>query len=485
MRSGALAGVLQVVGLAMWWPFLRNSISGAVFADADPSGATFGAFLLVSAVLALVCVVVPCVVGGAERRRWPLVVLCAGASLMLALKYQSDNPVVAWLALALFAGAYVVLPIAWANELYGSLGWNVRRVLLVLIGSYALSFAVGLLSYAGYPWNLIRPVGAPVVSGVCWWLASSLPTAGRWGNAAEPPVVANLTALCVFAVVLNCIGSVPIGFLQVGSGAYDPNALTLARDCLNIVLAVCLLLAVAVSRRFENVLIPSILVLAAFILGGVAVASLAREDLFTVGVGCLAAGKSCFSILLFILAYVLGFRGLGWWRPARTFCVLLVLPTLASTLVWVRVVPWMVSDSGIGYSDFWGVLSLLFGGVVCVCLIGLLALIAMRVPRSVGDGGSYTLSVADAVAAVGGEHRLTPREQELLGLLCEGNTFKRAGELLSMSPSTVQTHSKSIYRKLDIHTKQEAIDLVSAVRSGSHSNRRRKHGDDRPLRTLP
>ena len=445
-----------------------------MFADVDPSGATFGAFLLVSTMLAFVCVAVPYAAGGAERGRWPLVILCAGTSLALALKCQGDNPVIAWLALALFAGVYVALPIAWANELYRSMGWDVRRVLLVLIGSYALSFVVGFFSYAGYPWNLIRPVGAPVVSGACWWLASGLSTAGRWEKTVEPPVVANLTALCVFAVVLNCIGSVPIGFLQVGSGAYDPNVLTFVRDCLNIVLAVCLLLVVVMSRQFENVLIPSILVLAAFIFGGVAVASLVREDLFTVGVGCLAAGKSCFSILLFILAYVLGFRGSGRWGSARTFCVLLVLPTLASTFVWVRIVPWMVSDAGIGYGDFWGVFSLLFGGAVCICLIGLLAFVAMRAPKSAEHDGLQALSIDDAVAMIGESHRLTPREQELLGLLCEGNTFKRAGELLAMSPSTVQTHSKSIYRKLDIHSKQEAIDLVSAMRLGSCEDEWRK-----------
>lgn len=57
---------------------------------------------------------------------------------------------------------------------------------------------------------------------------------------------------------------------------------------------------------------------------------------------------------------------------------------------------------------------------------------------------------------------LTDREREVLGLLSEGNSQKKIAETLYLSVSSVQAYSKTLYRKLDIHSKQEAIDLVNA-----------------------
>ena len=54
---------------------------------------------------------------------------------------------------------------------------------------------------------------------------------------------------------------------------------------------------------------------------------------------------------------------------------------------------------------------------------------------------------------------MSQREQEVVLLLVEGNTVKRMGDLLFVAPSTVQSHMKSIYRKMGVHTRQEVIDL--------------------------
>lgn len=48
-------------------------------------------------------------------------------------------------------------------------------------------------------------------------------------------------------------------------------------------------------------------------------------------------------------------------------------------------------------------------------------------------------------------------------LLSEGHSQKRIAELLVLSLSSVQTYSKRIYRKLDVHSKQEVIDLVASA----------------------
>lgn len=43
----------------------------------------------------------------------------------------------------------------------------------------------------------------------------------------------------------------------------------------------------------------------------------------------------------------------------------------------------------------------------------------------------------------------------------QGNSAKKIADTVYLSTGTVQTHIKKIYQKLEIHTKQELIDLVS------------------------
>lgn len=56
-------------------------------------------------------------------------------------------------------------------------------------------------------------------------------------------------------------------------------------------------------------------------------------------------------------------------------------------------------------------------------------------------------------------HGLTGREMEILGHLARGRTNTRIAEDLFISPSTVRGHIRHIYTKLDVHDRQELIDL--------------------------
>jgi DNA-binding NarL/FixJ family response regulator len=46
---------------------------------------------------------------------------------------------------------------------------------------------------------------------------------------------------------------------------------------------------------------------------------------------------------------------------------------------------------------------------------------------------------------------LTPREQEVMALVAEGHSTNEIGEMLFISPKTVENHRSSIMRKLDLH----------------------------------
>ena len=53
--------------------------------------------------------------------------------------------------------------------------------------------------------------------------------------------------------------------------------------------------------------------------------------------------------------------------------------------------------------------------------------------------------------------QLTPREQEIMGMLAEGLGINEISERLFISPKTVENHRSNIMRKLDLHSTLELV----------------------------
>lgn len=78
------------------------------------------------------------------------------------------------------------------------------------------------------------------------------------------------------------------------------------------------------------------------------------------------------------------------------------------------------------------------------------------------DGAAFRDRLSKQMAAVREFYGLSAREAEVAELIARGNTVTHIAELLFVSENTVRTHSKRIYVKLDIHKRQELIDLVES-----------------------
>ncbi len=78
------------------------------------------------------------------------------------------------------------------------------------------------------------------------------------------------------------------------------------------------------------------------------------------------------------------------------------------------------------------------------------------IPPSMGD------AVRTACDAVGKQSELTERETEVMYLICMGRSKGYIAETLSISENTVRSHSRHLYSKLGVHSKQELLDLVLA-----------------------
>jgi DNA-binding NarL/FixJ family response regulator len=79
------------------------------------------------------------------------------------------------------------------------------------------------------------------------------------------------------------------------------------------------------------------------------------------------------------------------------------------------------------------------------------------------DRRAFLRTVREAMEAVSSDHvldALTPREMEVLTLLAQGMTNKGIAEALVISVNTVKRHLRSIYDKLDVHSRAAATAIA-------------------------
>lgn len=76
--------------------------------------------------------------------------------------------------------------------------------------------------------------------------------------------------------------------------------------------------------------------------------------------------------------------------------------------------------------------------------------------------GAVTIAgqAGDPCAVVIERHHLSEREGEVLRLTCKGHTKKRIADTLGLSEDTIRYHSRNLYSKFGVHSRQELLDLV-------------------------
>ena len=123
--------------------------------------------------------------------------------------------------------------------------------------------------------------------------------------------------------------------------------------------------------------------------------------------------------------------------------------------------------------------------VVCIYVLSMALMLQMREhrkldPDTIGAqaGNDENLPVQDSASPVermesaiatwaegaATTYELTPRETEILPLVVRGLDTPTIAQALGVSDNTVRTHKKSLYRKLDVHSKQELLELMHQAR---------------------
>jgi DNA-binding NarL/FixJ family response regulator len=74
----------------------------------------------------------------------------------------------------------------------------------------------------------------------------------------------------------------------------------------------------------------------------------------------------------------------------------------------------------------------------------------------------FRLAGAPTAIANANKLNLSPRELELLQYLAQGNSYTRCAQVMNISLSTVQTHIRNMYRKLEVSNQRQAIKKAQA-----------------------
>lgn len=168
---------------------------------------------------------------------------------------------------------------------------------------------------------------------------------------------------------------------------------------------------------------------------------------------------ACFAYFWWLIAVrIMSTAGPG--RGLRTFLWSFTCQTLASLAG--------IAGGEVALETFEGhtVVTIVLMVAVVILLLTYLALlpeallIQLVKPAETKEGGSFV----EACRAVTERFGLSKRESEIMVMLAKGRDAAYICEQLVISKSTVSMHRQHIYRKLDIHSQQELIDLIDETK---------------------
>lgn len=383
--------------------------------------------------------------------------LCVTAGVLLGcIACGLRSTIFLWVAIPVVAAAFAASACAWGALCHRRRLELSRAVVLLEValsygGCYLLVFAVELALDAVQP--LLWAV-CPLLSGLL------LMAQGRDAvPAQERAISAQPRFAWVLPATVGCVALVSAIlaglYSEVPAHSYGPSA-----AC-----AVLLVGCAAMARRRSgwNVAFWA-LALVPVLMSGFCVMSMS-PDLIGVGIDVLTVGRRLVWVLYWWLLVGLLPRHPG--ILAAGF-----VPLYAAT----RLVIDALRMGGIGLHVDPRVASVVTVTVAFVLVLASLAVVALAVAREMtarasaaqvpGDRPAPEDVRAIACRSLAEELGLTERERDVLELVSMGYTVQRIAEERGVSQNTVRTHTKGLYRKLDIHTKQEAIELVNARMGG-------------------
>lgn len=269
------------------------------------------------------------------------------------------------------------------------------------------------------------------------------------GHLTTRQIVITILELVVFALLLGTMRS-------VSHVAQSQNFVAMLIQALNVAIPLIFLVWIANRSRSQNTILAVQSVLLLIIISLLAIAFLG-ENGELVAMALVSVSRNV--ILLLLLWVLLELAHTTTYHPFVVFGLGRGLYALG---VYVGVI--INEVSGVfSASDTFNLNLALF---ILICIILMLSIRSMRAMK--GLVAPEEQSVQEVLGAIidercevfRGLYSLTDREIEIAQYLCKGRTVKYIAETLVISENTVRTHAKSLYKKLNIHSRQELLTRV-------------------------
>ena len=515
--------ICLVLGLSLFWPFFNRYGFSSFFTDySDPVRSMWGAYAGI--ILGLVCLyligvalrrqIEPLIMR--HRLMWASI-SCIGACgylLFLAapvMGLTSGNDGIQTISGALLALSYAALTFGWFKLIVACGGWNVY---IYIVLSFALGTLYPFIAYA--PTELVWSFSilSPITSAICWFVCTGT---AAWsvkptdinnhnsdgddkndgtcdGDAVSDQLVRDdlvdyrMSSLLKLPIVLLALfgAFLIVGAVLVGLFHFKAAGPRLVERliCAGVVIVVAITLLIASRRahQLNHILQSGWLLLALLFFIGM-IMMLAPDNRFSLqGSALVQACLGCFELFLwFILAMdVIRYRLSTMLVFGLAFAFFKALPNCIGKYV----IPNQILT--VGTSDD------MIDSIILIALAMLLVMTFMLLGRrsfmqsstDVATVGSAAI-VQDSPMATSAAHAnraqassalldafqkttnaiaekagLTERELDVMRLIAKGYSYQAIADELCISLSTVQGHTKNVYRKLGVHSKQEVISYV-------------------------
>lgn len=493
-----LKTITATIGLMLYWPMLRGPYFQNLFFTPCPTGldgreAYAIANILIVGLAALALRKASQFPHYAIRSARPSFSLLAGfaCAIAAALLFSSSQltstfaPAMQLAGIVSFAIGFSAITLGWFSHLLSSHeNWS-----FIASVSFAASFASASIEYL--PDSAVKASLAmlPLASSALLALANCVAKQPEKERAAIPHQQSfpHANIIVLTATCFCLIASTPPLCLFAPTAGYMPTSETPKTYLFSFLIAIAMAGIMKLHKPFP---IKQGIIL--IILGALLILSSLALALTDNAMPFAATTHTCFQFSLFISL-------LSFWTEKRrgelggagTFLAITSLTTIVSRYLLPIAFP---RESSEPIAAILGMLSIviLSAAGMCLALFAMMHLPSFKDQMPVADdessrkkgnlssvvnteapvvpSDSPTQSVAqnsdDALRNwLASGFFLSPRETDIALLVARGYTVNRIAEELCLARGTVQSHTKSIYRKLNVHSKQEVIDLVRSQSS--------------------
>lgn len=399
--------------------------------------------------------------------------------IVMGTTEEFSSPVAFWVCTLLFTVGFLALYLSWAS--YFSRHYSLETIFVLSI-SYLLSLLLFTVAKSLFPALLVFLVELlPLACGLCLYL---LPQAeGGFEERSAKAIPRYKLLYVVLFIAFLLVGSVTRGIVDGMNGFSTASMPYSMRRAISLLLAVaiCLICAYRYYKFTKGIAGAGVLKGAGLqkreyaegerltllcwiffvLLFFVGMAVIVASQSYALGGHIVVVARSGLDFLLWIL--LCGIAASERVRTCRLFLVCGVLTEIASWTISYLIVPLAATESQEFFSSLGGrsiLLSLFFLLALLTLTFGALSLNreSMAASETVPDAKREW---PDAIAPeVVGRYGLSKREAEVAWLYGQGYSLSKVASRLYISTGTAQTHIKSIYRKLDIHSRNELIEIV-------------------------